>query len=418
MILYTTFSILICLAALFAYINHRFLKLPSSIGLMLLALVTSFILIGTGIIYPYFLQNITGFLNSFDFSKLLLGAMLSFMLFAGAIHIKIDQLKREKLSVILFSTLSVLLSTFIIASAIYGLLLLFNIPAHFIYCLLFGALISPTDPIAVLGILKSAKISKSLEMKIAGESLFNDGVAVVVFLTIIEIAANPDSFHISDIVILFIREAFGGIILGLAIGYLGFILMRSIDNYKVEVLITLAVVMGGYSLANLLHVSGPLAMVAAGILIGNQGKELAMSTTTVDYLDKFWELVDETLNAILFVLIGLELLVVHFKPVYILIGLITIILVLVTRYISIFLPAQLIRLKEKIDQRTIIILTWGGLRGGISIALALSLKPEMQKDFWVTLTYFVVAFSILVQGLTIGKLAKNSMDDNTLKDNH
>ena len=418
MILYTTFSILICLAALFAYINHRFLKLPSSIGLMLLALVTSFILIGTGIIYPYFLQNITGFLNSFDFSKLLLGAMLSFMLFAGAIHIKIDQLKREKLSVILFSTLSVLLSTFIIASAIYGLLLLFNIPAHFIYCLLFGALISPTDPIAVLGILKSAKISKSLEMKIAGESLFNDGVAVVVFLTIIEIAANPDSFHISDIVILFIREAFGGIILGLAIGYSGFILMRSIDNYKVEVLITLAVVMGGYSLANLLHVSGPLAMVAAGILIGNQGKELAMSTTTVDYLDKFWELVDETLNAILFVLIGLELLVVHFKPVYILIGLITIILVLVTRYISIFLPAQLIRLKEKIDQRTIIILTWGGLRGGISIALALSLKPEMQKDFWVTLTYFVVAFSILVQGLTIGKLAKNSMDDNTLKDNH
>jgi CPA1 family monovalent cation:H+ antiporter len=203
-----------------------------------------------------------------------------------------------------------------------------------------------------------------------------------------------------------------------AIGYSGFILMRSIDNYKVEVLITLAVVMGGYSLANLLHVSGPLAMVAAGILIGNQGKELAMSTTTVDYLDKFWELVDETLNAILFVLIGLELLVVHFKPVYILIGLITIILVLVTRYISIFLPAQLIRLKEKIDQRTIIILTWGGLRGGISIALALSLKPEMQKDFWVTLTYFVVAFSILVQGLTIGKLAKNSMDDNTLKDNH
>ncbi|MEO6949705.1 MAG: sodium:proton antiporter [Ginsengibacter sp.] len=418
MILYTTFSILICLAALFAYINHRFLKLPSSIGLMLLALLTSFILIGAGIIYPYFLQNITGLLTSFDFSKLLLESMLSFMLFAGAIHIKIDQLKKEKLSVILFSTLSVLLSAFIIASAIYGLLSLFNTPAHFIYCLLFGALISPTDPIAVLGILKSAEISKSLEMKIAGESLFNDGVAVVVFLTIVKIAGDPDSFHISDIAILFIREALGGLILGLAIGYLGFILMRSIDNYKVEVLITIAVVMGGYSLANLLHVSGPLAMVAAGILIGNQGKQLAMSNTTIEYVDKFWELVDETLNAILFVLIGLELLVVHFIPLYILIGLITIVLVLATRYISIFLPAQLIRLQEKIDQRTILILTWGGLRGGISIALALSLKPEMQKDLWVTLTYFVVAFSILVQGLTIGKLAKKSRNVSALQDNH
>ena len=406
MILYTTFSILICLAAIFAYINHRFLKLPSSIGLMFLALLTSFILIGTGKIHPHFLKSITAFLNSFNFSKLLLEAMLSFMLFAGAIHIKLEQLKQERLAVILFSTLSVLLSTFIIGSAIYGLLILFSMPVPFIYCLLFGALISPTDPIAVLGILKEAKIAKSLEMKIAGESLFNDGVAVVVFLTLVEIAAKPGTFHISDIALLFIREAFGGIVLGLAVGYLGFILMRSIDNYKVEVLITLAVVMGGYSLANFLHISGPLAMVAAGILIGNQGKQLAMSNTTIEYIDKFWEMVDETLNAILFVLIGLELLIVHFIPVYILIGIITISLVLATRYISIFIPAQIIRLKEKIDQRTIVILTWGGLRGGISIALALSLKPEMQKDLWVTLTYFVVAFSILVQGLTIGKLAK------------
>lgn len=411
MILYTTFSILICLAAVFAYINYRFLKLPSSIGLMLLALLTSFILIGTGIIYPSFLQKITAFISSFDFSKLLLESMLSFMLFAGAIHIKIDKLKEEKLSVILFSTLSVVLSTFIIASAIYGLLLLFQMPVQFMHCLLFGALISPTDPISVLGILKDAKIPKSLEMKIAGESLFNDGVAVVVFLTILEIAGNPESFHVSDIAILFIREAFGGIVLGLAIGYLGFILMRSIDNYKVEVLITIAVVMGGYSLASFLHISGPLAMVAAGILIGNKGKRLAMSSTTIDYVDKFWELIDETLNAILFVLIGLELLIVNFIPTYILIGIIAIFIVLSTRYISIFIPAQIIRLKEKIDQRTIVILTWGGLRGGISIALALSLKPEMQKELWVTLTYFVVAFSILVQGLTIGKLAKKYKSD-------
>jgi len=404
--LYTSFSILIVIAALFAYINYRFLKLPSVIGIMVLALLTSLLLIGIGISYPKAMQNVTSFLYSFDFSKLLLGSMLSFMLFAGAIHIKLEVLKKEKTSVIVFSTLSVVLSTFIIGFVIYYLLGLFSIQTNFIHCLLFGSLISPTDPISVLEILKKANISKSLEMKFAGESLFNDGVAVVIFLTILQVAGQPGNFQFTDVAVLFVREAIGGVILGIAIGYIGFVLMRSIDNYKVEVLITLAVVMGGYSLANLLHVSGPLAMVAAGIIIGNQGKKYAMSNTTIEYIDKFWELIDETLNAILFVLIGLELLIIHFIPVYIIIGSITIIIVLITRYISILLPAQIIKLKEQITQKTIIILTWGGLRGGISIALALSLKPEMQKDLWVTLTYFVVAFSILVQGLTVGKLAK------------
>ncbi len=403
---FSIYSILIVISALFAYINFRFIKLPSSIGLMLLALITSFALIGVGIVSPDVTKEITILLNSIDFSELLMGSMLSFMLFAGAIHIKMDLLKQEKFSVVIFSTFSVVISTFIIGTAIYYLLGLFNIQTDFIYCLLFGSLISPTDPIAVLGILKDAKISKSLEMKIAGESLFNDGVAVVIFITILQVAQTPDNMQFSDITILFLREAVGGIIFGIVIGYIGFVLMRSIDNYKVEVLITLAVVMGGYSLANLLHISGPLAMVAAGIIIGNHGKEFAMSDTTIEYIDKFWELIDETLNAILFVLIGLELLVIHFLPTYIIIGLITIILVLLTRYISVFLPAQIIKLKEKITHRTIIIMTWGGLRGGISIALALSLKPEMQKDLWVSLTYFVVAFSILVQGLTVGKLAK------------
>jgi CPA1 family monovalent cation:H+ antiporter len=403
---FSIFSILIVISALFAYINFRFIKLPSSIGLMLLALITSFALIGVGIVSPDVTKEITILLNSIDFSELLMGSMLSFMLFAGAIHIKMDLLKQEKFSVIIFITFSVVISTFIIGTAIYYLLGLFNIQTDFIYCLLFGSLISPTDPIAVLGILKDAKISKSLEMKIAGESLFNDGVAVVIFITILQVAQTPDNMQFSDVAILFLREAVGGIIFGIVIGYIGFVLMRSIDNYKVEVLITLAIVMGGYSLANLLHISGPLAMVAAGIIIGNHGKEFAMSDTTIEYIDKFWELIDETLNAILFVLIGLELLVIHFLLTYIIIGLITIILVLLTRYISVFLPAQIIKLKEKITHRTIIIMTWGGLRGGISIALALSLKPEMQKDLWVSLTYFVVAFSILVQGLTVGKLAK------------
>ena len=403
---YTSISVLIVITAIYGYINHRFIKLPPSIGLMLLALLTSFAFIGVGIFYPNAIKGITIVLHSINFTELLMGSMLSFMLFAGATHIKMSLLKQERLSVIIFSTFSVIISTFIIGTSIYYLLGMLDVQTNYIYCLLFGALISPTDPISVLGILKEAKISKSLEMKLAGESLFNDGVAVVVFLTILHIAEQPNNFVLGDVAILFIQESLGGIIFGISIGYLGYVLMRSIDNYKVEVMITLAVVMGGYSLANLLHVSGPLAMVAAGIIIGNQGKEFAMSDTTLEYINKFWELVDESLNAILFVLIGLELLLIHIVPTYIFIGLVAIIIVLVTRFISIFLPAQIIKLKEQITQRTIIIMTWGGLRGGISIALALSLKPEMQKDLWVTLTYIVVAFSILVQGLTVGKLAR------------
>ncbi|MEO6168103.1 MAG: sodium:proton antiporter [Chitinophagales bacterium] len=405
MILYSTFSILIVLAAIFAYLNFRFLKLPPSIGLMLLALITSILIIGVGEIFPAVPALVTQLLTSFDFSQLLLGSMLSFMLFAGAIHVDLKELQQEKLSVILFSTLSVLLSTFIIGTSLYFITGLFNIQPGFIYCLLFGALISPTDPIAVLSILKEARIGKSLEMKIAGESLFNDGVAVVVFLTILEVAHNPSDIHWYDILRLFLQEAAGGIALGIAAGYAGFLLLKSIDNYKVEVLITIAIVMGGYSIADFLHVSGPLAVVVAGIILGNQGKKLAMSATTHESIDKFWELIDETLNSILFVLIGMELLTIHFHATYFILAAITIVVVLVTRYISVLIPAQVIKLKEIITHRTILILTWGGLRGGISVALALSLQPEMHRELWVTLTYFVVAFSILFQGLTIGKLA-------------
>ena len=404
--LYTAFSLLIVLAAFFAYLNDRFLKMPSAIGLMALAIITSFILIVAGLAYPPMLTGFKEFIFSFDFSELLLGSMLSFMLFAGSLHININDLKQQRLPVLLFSTLSVVISTFIIGVVFYYLLPLFGINASFIYCLLFGSLISPTDPIAVLGILKEAGIHRSLETKIAGESLFNDGVAVVVFLTILHVAEQPGELHFSNVALLFCREAIGGLILGLILGRLGLALMRSIDNYKVEVLITIAIVMGGYSLASAIHISGPLAMVAAGIVIGNHGNEKGLDNTTFQYISKFWDLIDETLNAILFVLIGLELLVINFMPLYILIGAIAIVIVLLTRYISLFLPAQLINLKEKITQRTLFILTWGGLRGGISIALALSLKPEFEKDLWVSLTYAIVAFAILFQGLTIGKLAK------------
>ena len=404
--IYTAFSVLIVLAALFAYLNDRFLKLPAAIGLMALAIVTSLLLILVGLAYPPMIIGVKDFISSFDFSELLLGSMLSFMLFAGSLHINLNDLRQQRLSIIAFSTLSVIISTFIIGTVFYYLLPLFGIAAPFIYCLLFGSLISPTDPIAVLGILKEAGIQKSLETKIAGESLFNDGVAVVVFLTILHVAEQPGNLQVSDVALLFCREAFGGLILGLLLGKGGLGIMRSIDNYKVEVLITIAIVMGGYALASALHISGPLAMVAAGIVIGNHGNEKGLDNTTFQYISKFWDLIDETLNAILFVLIGLELLVINFIPLYLILGCIAIIVALITRYISLFFPAQLVSLKEKITQRTLFILTWGGLRGGISIALALSLKPEFEKDLWVSLTYLIVAFAILFQGLTIGKLAK------------
>lgn len=284
---------------------------------------------------------------------------------------------------------------------------------QFLHCLLFGALIAPTDPIGVLGVLKEANVPKDLEMKITGEALFNDGVGVVVFLTILEAAQRPVPPTWLEVSTLFIQETIGGIVFGLAVGYLGFWLMRSIDNYAVEILITLAMVMGGYSLAHHLHISGPLSMVVAGLLVGNQGKKHAMSAVTEEYVDKFWELIDEILNALLFVIIGLELLVIKFTSSFVLIGLVAIFIVLGTRYVSIFLPAQIVRLKEKVENRTIVLLAWGGLRGGISIALALSLKPETGKDLWVALTYFVVAFSILVQGLTVGRLAKRLVANST-----
>lgn len=404
--LFDTFSILIVVAASFAYINHRFIKLPSTIGLMLLSLLSSVALIIIGIISPSFLNEAKVILANFDFTELLMGSMLSFLLFAGAIHVKLDELRKVFWSVTLFSTLGVIIATFVIGGAMYFILPLFQIEMPFLYCLLFGSLIAPTDPIGVLGVLKEAKVPKDLEMKITGESLFNDGVGVVVFLTILEIAQKPVSPTWIDVSRLFVLEAFGGILFGLLVGYAGFWLMRSIDNYAVEILITLAMVMGGYSLSHFLHVSGPLAMVVAGLLVGNQGKKHAMSALTEEYVDKFWELIDEVLNALLFVIIGLELLVIKFSTNFVVIGLIAIFVVLLTRYISVLLPSQIIRIKEEVNHSTILMLVWGGLRGGISIALALSLKPEFGKDLWVALTYFVVAFSILIQGLTVGRLAK------------
>lgn len=404
--LFHLFSILIVISAIFAYINFRYLKLPNAIGLMLVSLFFSFIVLMAGYFFPSIKSAVAEQLNNINFSELLLEGMLSFMLFAGAIHIKYEDLKTEKLSIMLFSTMSVIISTFVVGFSAFYLLNFFGLEVSLINSLLFGALISPTDPIAVISILKSAGVSKSLETKIAGESLFNDGVAVVVFMTILQLTKPDVEISFGSISLLFGQEAIGGILLGGIIGWIGYKLIASIDNYQVEVLITLAIVMGGYTLAHFVHVSGPLAMVVAGLITGNHGKSYGMSDTTAQYVDKFWELIDEILNALLFVLIGLELLVIQTNGTVLLVAFILIAIVLLTRYISVLIPSTFIRLKEKLTNKTLLILTWGGLRGGISIALALSVPNHFNKDIWVTITYIIVCFSILVQGMTIGKLAK------------
>ncbi len=401
------FSLLIVLVAAFAYINYRYIKLPNAIGLMLVSLIFSIGLIIAGQMNYGIAEVMRNWLGNFNFSELLLDSMLSFMLFAGAIHVRFEDLKQERLPIIIFSTISVVLNTILVGSVFFYIFPVFGFDIPYIHCLLFGSLVSPTDPIAVMSILKQAGVSKSLETKIAGESLFNDGVAVVVFLSLLHVArSSSGEFHIDQVLILFAKEAAGGLLLGLVFGWVGYKLMSTIDNYTVEVIITLAVVMGGYTLAYYTHVSGPLAMVVAGLITGNHGKELGMSAMTADYVDKFWEVIDEILNASLFVLIGLELILIEVSPTTIIVGAIAIIIGLVARYITLYIPSLLIRFREKIGQKTLLLLTWGGLRGGISVALALSLTADLHKDLFVTVTYLVVCFSIIVQGLTVGKLAK------------
>ncbi|TDD97017.1 cation:proton antiporter [Flavobacterium cellulosilyticum] len=402
--LFPLISLLIVLSACFAYVNFRYLKLPKTIGLMFVSLLFSLGIIAVSNFFPSLKTNVKLLLSGIHFSELLLEVMLSFMLFAGAIHIKFKDLKAEKLSILLFSTISVVISTILVGYTSFYILNLFHFNVTLLQCFLFGSLISPTDPIAVFSILKTAGVTKSLETKIAGESLFNDGVAVVVFISILQLAKTGDEISITNVLTFFGKEALGGILMGGILGWIAYKIIASIDNYNLEVLITLALVMGGYSLAHYIHVSGPLAMVIAGLITGNHGKRLGMSNITAEYVDKFWELIDEILNALLFVLIGLELLVIKVNNTLFLVSSIIIIAALVIRYVSIFIPSILIRLKEKITRKTILILTWGGLRGGISIALALSIPTELGKDIWVTITYIIVCFSILVQGLTIGKV--------------
>ena len=399
---------LVTISAVFGYINVRFLKLPNTIGLMLITILFTLGVFALSAFDNTLLNAERYIITHIDFKEVLLDIMLSFLLFAGALHTNFEQLRVQRWPILAFSTLGVLISTFLVGIAMFWLLPFMGLEVPLIYCLLFGALISPTDPIAVLSILKQAGAPKRLETKIVGESLFNDGVGVVVFITIFKIAQiGGTEVEVIDIIKLFSQEVFGGVLLGLILGWATFKLMKSIDDYDIEVIITLATVMAGTVIAQKLHLSAPLAMVTAGLYVGNDTvRHSAMSKITENYVDKFWELIDILLNTILFVLIGMEMLVLSFEMSYFIAGVVAIPVILTCRYLSLLLPIKFFEKKLDFVPRTNLIMTWGGLRGGISIALALGLSQEMHRDLFLVITYIVVVFSILVQGLTVGKLVK------------
>jgi CPA1 family monovalent cation:H+ antiporter len=417
--LFDIIALLMTLAAVFGYVNHRWLRLEPTVGLLMISLASSLGIMGLHWVFPRLeivteLQNLLG---NIDFNEALMHGMLGFLLFAGALHVDLEFFIRRKATIASLATVGLLLSTFLVAGASWLVFGWLGLHASFLACLIFGALISPTDPIAVMGTLKTLDAPKGLEANIAGESLFNDGVAVVLFTALVALLSGQGGHGAGHgghggpmgpggLALFFLREAGGGALLGLLFGYLAYRMMLSIDDYKVEVMITLALVMGTYSLAWAVHVSGPIAVVVAGILIGNRGRAMAMSEEVADYLEKFWELVDEILNALLFMLIGVEVLVVAFSGKGLLAGLVTIVIVLFARFISVWLPISIIGLRSQFPRGVVRILTWAGLRGGISVALALSLPPIPEKKLILTCTYVVVLFSIVVQGMTIRKVLR------------
>lgn len=407
--LFDILAVLITLTAGFSYLNHRLIGLPVTIGVMLIALIFSLFLHLLNFLGFNLVQDAQSWLQTIDFNKTLLHGMLSLLLFAGALHINLNDLVEQKWPIGSMALIGTLLSTFLIGTVTWWITGWIGSDIPFLYCLVFGALISPTDPIAVLGILKNAGAPKDLEIKIAGESLFNDGVGVVVFLALLEIATGSHEPSAKHIGLLFLKEAIGGALFGLGIGYCAYYLLKSINQYQVEVLVTLALVIGGYALADALHLSGPIAIVMAGLLMGNQGRLFAMSDETREHLDVFWELMDEILNAVLFVLIGLEVLILTFGSHYLIAGLVFIPVVLMSRLIAIGIPLALLNRFTPALPGTLWVLTWGGLRGGISVALALSLPPGPNRDLIVAVTYIVVVFSILVQGLTIETVVRRVM---------
>ena len=415
-------AILLILATIFGAINYKFVKLPHTIGLMIVALVASLSLIALDLTFPSLGMSIlvNKFLGNIDFNVTLMQGMLSFLLFAGALHVDLDQLLENKWTILTFASIGVLVSSFVIGGGFWLISGAVGLSLPFLVCLLLGVMVSPTDPVAVLGVLKTLQVPSPLKAKIAGESLFNDGVAVVLFSVLVSLVFGnggeeglDTSFQLTSVIWLLTKEALGGLFLGLISGFIAFWLLRQIDDYVLEVLITLALVTGAYSIALHLHLSGPIAMVIAGLLIGNQGTSLAMSETTRKHVETFWELVDEILNSVLFLLIGLKIVFLLQHSSYeiaypLLIGLFIAItlLSLFARFLAIALPVQIKSLNSEVDPGTVPILTWAGIRGGVSVALALSLPSSSESELLLFVTYLVVLFSVAIQGLTIENVIK------------
>ncbi|MFO0565017.1 MAG: sodium:proton antiporter [Polyangiaceae bacterium] len=409
----TTFDVialLVALAALFSFVNAKWLRLPATIGLMLVALGFSLALFALDRFGAGLTPRVEALLARVDFGDTLLQGMLCFLLFAGALHLDLGDLRENKGIISILASLGVVGSTLSVGFGSWFAFRWLGLDLGLLTCLLFGALISPTDPIAVLAILKTAKVPRALSTQIAGESLFNDGVAVVVFVALMRLASGTEGVGATDVGLLFLREVTGGTGLGLALGWVAYQLIRRIDDYQVEILLTLALVVGLYALARRLHVSGPIAVVVAGLWIGNHGRSFGMSDKTRENIDKFWELIDELLNAILFVLIGLEVIVIRMDRLLVLASGVAALLVLAARLASVGLPLVLLRKRWNIARGSVRLLTWGGLRGGISIALALSLREGQHRDTILAITYGVVVSSILLQGLTMRLLARRLLE--------
>lgn len=405
--IYFFFIILISLSAGFAYINQRFIKLPFVIGIFLLSTLFSIFLIVFHSYLGFQVEEMKVMLHNLHLDKFVLNILLGFLLFAGALHSDWFHIKKYIRIISSYAIFGVLASTVIIAVMLYFVSGWFGIQIPMIYCFIFGALISPTDPIAVIGILKQAKVPIKTESIITGESLFNDGVGVVTFIALLD-ALNTGSFSFSHFGILFIQEAIGGIIWGLILGFILYLLLKSIDHYQTEVLLTLAFVLLGYQLAGTFHISGALSMVVMGLMVRNFRPNVSMSDQTEEYVEKFWELMDVILNAILFILIAFVIIVVDFFPIYIYIALISVFIVIFSRFLVVFLPLNFFPKTIGISRKDAQIITWGGLRGGLSLALVLSLPESKYKHVLLICTYFTVLFSILIQGLTIGKVAQEN----------
>lgn len=397
---------LLATVALFGYLNHKFIRLPDSIGITATGMVISLVLAVVGHHYPIAIQWASDFSEGLDFSEAVFHGLLGVLLFAGSLHVNISEIAKQRLSIFTLATAGVVISTAVVGVGMYWILEALGLHVALVYCLLFGALISPTDPIAVLGLLKTAGVPKALEMDITGESLSNDGTGVVLFLVLLGIATGTAEASVGSVSKMLAMEVGGAVVVGLALGYVAFVMLKGVDSYPVEILITLALATGGYSLAERLHVSAPLAVVISGLVVGNQGAAHAMSETTRQHLFSFWELLDEVLNLVLFGLIGIKLLSLADTDVSWTAAILTIPLVLLARFISVGIPLLVLKPWLNSVTHTVKILTWGGLRGGISIALALSLPEFGGKDLFVVATYAVVLFSLIVQAPTLSPLLR------------